>query len=253
MSSGGRGSSGSGRGKSGGTKERGSSGRESGRGTHVRPKKAKTDSSRRWLERQLNDPYVTEARRQGYRSRAAFKLKELDDRYKFLKPGARVIDLGAAPGGWTQIAVERVGERGTVVAIDLQAMDPVRGAEFLLLDFLVDEAPARLRSTLGGAADVVMSDMAAPSTGHTQTDHWRIMGLAEAAYAFAREILADRGTFLAKVLRGGTEKDLLTALKRDFDEVRHIKPPASRADSAEIYVIALGFRGRGADDPKAVR
>ena len=243
MSSGRR-SGGAGRGKSGGSKPRGSSGRESGRGAHVRPTKAKTDSSRRWLERQLNDPYVAEARRQGYRSRAAFKLKELDDRYKFLKPGARVIDLGAAPGGWTQIAVERVGERGKVVAIDLQAMDAVRGAEFMHLDFLADEAPARLRKALGGDADVVMSDMAAPSTGHTQTDHWRIMGLAEAAYEFARDVLAVGGTFLAKVLRGGTEKELLTALKRDFDEVRHIKPPASRADSAEIYVIALGFRGR---------
>jgi 23S rRNA (uridine2552-2'-O)-methyltransferase len=242
--SGGQRGGGPGRGKSGGTKQRGSSGRESGRGAHVRPTKAKTDSSRRWLERQLNDPYVAEARRQGYRSRAAFKLKELDDRYRFLKPGARVIDLGAAPGGWTQIAVERVGERGKVVAIDLQAMDPVRGAEFLLLDFLADEAPAKLRGAMGGAADVVMSDMAAPSTGHTQTDHWRIMGLAEAAYEFAREVLAVGGTFLAKVLRGGTEKELLTALKRDFEEVRHIKPPASRADSAEIYVIALGFRGR---------
>ena len=243
MSSGGRGRGGS---KSGG-KERGSSGRESGRGTHVRPKKAKTDSSRRWLERQLNDPYVAEARRQGYRSRAAFKLKELDDRHRFLKPGARVIDLGAAPGGWTQIAVERVGERGKVVAIDLQAMDAVRGADFMQLDFHADEAPAKLRAALGGDADVVMSDMAAPSTGHTQTDHWRIMGLAEAAYDFARDVLAVGGTFLAKVLRGGTEKELLTALKRDFDEVRHIKPPASRADSAEIYVIALGFRGRNRD------
>ena len=244
MSAGGR-KSGSGAGKSGG-KERGSSGRGGSRAAHIRPTKAKNDSSRRWLERQLNDPYVAAAKKQGYRSRAAFKLKELDDRYRFLKAGARVIDLGAAPGGWTQIAVERVGERGKVVAIDLLAMDPVRGAEFLLLDFLADDAPAKLRSALGGDADVVMSDMAAPSTGHTQTDHWRIMGLADAAYAFARDVLSVGGTFLAKVLRGGTEKELLTALKRDFDEVRHIKPPASRADSAEIYVIALGFRGREA-------
>ncbi len=236
---------GSGRGKRGGSKSRGSSGRSAGR-VHVRPTKAKTDSSRRWLERQLNDPYVAAARRQGYRSRAAFKLSELDDRFKFLKSAARVIDLGAAPGGWTQIAVERVGERGRVVAIDLQEMDPVRGAEFLLLDFLDESAPARLREALGGPADVVMSDMAAPSTGHTQTDHWRIMGLAEAAYDFARDVLAPGGTFLAKVLRGGTEKDLLTALKREFDAVRHIKPPASRAGSAEIYVVALGFRGRDA-------
>lgn len=237
------GSRGGGRGGSG----RGSSGRKpSGRGgsrSHVRPVRAKTESSRRWLERQLNDPYVEAARRHGYRSRAAFKLKELDDRYRFLKPGARVVDLGAAPGGWTQIAVERVGSQGRVVAIDLQEMDPVRGATFLHLDFLDDQAPAALREALGGKADVVMSDMAAPSTGHTQTDHWRIMGLAETAYHFAREVLDAGGTFLAKVLRGGTERELLTALKRDFDEVRHIKPPASRADSAEIYVIALGFRG----------
>ncbi|MDZ4737445.1 MAG: RlmE family RNA methyltransferase [Rhodospirillaceae bacterium] len=214
------------------------------RGPHVRPTKAKTDSSRRWLERQLNDPYVADARRLGYRSRAAFKLVELDDRLKFLKPGARVVDLGAAPGGWTQIAVERVGRGGQVVAVDLQAMDPVAGASFLEMDFMEDEAPARIRALLSGPVDVVLSDMAAPSTGHANTDHLRIMGLAETAFQFAREILAPGGSFVAKVLQGGTERELLAALKRDFRDVRHIKPPASRADSAEIYVIALGFRGR---------
>jgi 23S rRNA (uridine2552-2'-O)-methyltransferase len=242
--SGGR--SGGGRGASSG--RRGSSGRgTSGRGTsrtHVRPTRARTESSRRWLERQLNDPYVAEARRRGYRSRAAFKLAELDDRYRFLKPGGRIVDLGAAPGGWTQIAVERVGETGKIVAVDLQAMDPIPGAAILKLDFLAEDAPAKIRAALGGPADVVMSDMAAPSTGHPKTDHLRIMGLAEAAYDFARSLLAEGGTFLAKVLRGGTERELLEILKREFREVRHIKPPASRADSAEIYVIALGFRGR---------
>ncbi|MEX2298407.1 MAG: RlmE family RNA methyltransferase [Dongiaceae bacterium] len=212
----------------------------------MRPTKAKTDSSRRWLERQLNDPYVADARRLGYRSRAAFKLVELDDRLKFLKPGARVVDLGAAPGGWTQVAVERVGRGGQVVAVDLQVMDPVAGASFLEMDFMADEAPARIRALLSGPVDVVLSDMAAPSTGHANTDHLRIMGLAETAFQFAREILAPGGSFVAKVLQGGTERELLAALKRDFRDVRHIKPPASRADSAEIYVIALGFRGRDA-------
>jgi 23S rRNA (uridine2552-2'-O)-methyltransferase len=243
----GRGSgSGRGGGARGGSGRAGSGRAGSGRSAraHVRPVKAKTDSSRRWLERQLNDPYVAAARKQGYRSRAAFKLAEIDDRYKFLKRSARIVDLGAAPGGWTQIAVERVGEAGKVVAVDLQAMDPIPGAAILKLDFLAGEAPAKIRAALGGPADVVMSDMAAPATGHARTDHLRIMALAEAAYEFAREVLAEGGTFLAKVLRGGTERDLLDMLKREFREVRHIKPPASRADSAEIYVIALGFRGR---------
>jgi 23S rRNA (uridine2552-2'-O)-methyltransferase len=227
---------------------RGGGGRGSSRGgrrsAHVRPTRAKTDSSRRWLERQLNDPYVAEARRLGYRSRAAFKLLELDDRFRFLKPGGRVVDLGAAPGGWSQIAVERVGPAGQVVAVDLQAMEPVAGASFIETDFMAEDAPERIRAMLAGPADVVLSDMAAPSTGHANTDHLRIMGLAETAFEFAREILAPGGSFVAKVLQGGTERDLLAALKRDFHDVRHIKPPASRADSAEIYVVALGFRGR---------
>ena len=203
-------------------------------------------SSTRWLERQLNDPYVAEAKRLGYRSRAAFKLAELDDRLHLLKPGARIVDLGAAPGGWTQIAVERARTsdgRGQVVALDLLPMQPIAGAEILQLDFLDADAPQRIRAALGGPADLVMSDMAAPSTGHPQTDHLRIMALAEAAYAFAAEILSPGGAFLAKVLRGGTEKELLDRLKRDFATVRHVKPPASRANSAEIYVVATGFRG----------
>ena len=203
-------------------------------------------SSTRWLERQLNDPYVAEAKRLGYRSRAAFKLAELDDRLHLIKPGARIVDLGAAPGGWTQIAVERARTRdgrGQLIAVDLSPMQPFAGAEILQLDFLDADAPQRIRAVLGGPADLVMSDMAAPSTGHPPTDHLRIMGLAEAAYAFAADILAPGGAFLAKVLRGGTEKDLLATLKRDFATVRHVKPPASRADSAEIYVVATGFRG----------
>jgi 23S rRNA (uridine2552-2'-O)-methyltransferase len=218
-----------------------------GRALTVRVKTAgkRTASSTRWLERQLNDPYVAEAKRLGYRSRAAFKLAQLDDRFGLIKPGARVVDLGAAPGGWTQVAAERSKARegrGHVVAIDLSPMEPIEGAEFLELDFLDPDAPKRIRALLGGPADLVMSDMAAPSTGHPQTDHLRIMGLAEAAYDFAAEVLAPRGAFLAKVLRGGTERQLLDALKRDFSAVRHVKPPASRADSAEIYVVATGFR-----------
>jgi 23S rRNA (uridine2552-2'-O)-methyltransferase len=206
----------------------------------------RTASSKRWLERQLNDPYVAEAKRLGYRSRAAFKLAQLEDRFDLIKPGARVVDLGAAPGGWTQVAVERTKARegrGRVVAVDLSPMEPIPGAEIIELDFLAPDAPKQIRAALGGSADLVMSDMAAPATGHPQTDHLRIMALAEAAYDFAREVLAPGGAFLAKVLRGGTERQLLDALKRDFATVRHVKPPASRADSAEIYVVATGFRG----------
>jgi 23S rRNA (uridine2552-2'-O)-methyltransferase len=202
-------------------------------------------SSTQWLERQLNDPYVSEARRLGYRSRAAFKLIQLDDRFRFLKPGARIVDLGAAPGGWTQVAAARVmaaDGRGSVVGIDYLAMDPVPGAVLLAGDFLAADAPERLRAALGGPADVVLSDMAAPATGHATTDHLRIMALTEAAYDFAREVLAPGGTFIAKVLQGGSERTLLEALKRDFASVRHVKPPASRAESAEVYVVAQGFR-----------
>jgi 23S rRNA (uridine2552-2'-O)-methyltransferase len=205
-------------------------------------------SSTEWLERQLNDPYVAEARRLGYRSRAAFKLLQLDERFHLLKPGARVVDLGAAPGGWTQVAADRVGAgkgQGRVVGIDYLAMEPVPGAAVLELDFLAPEAPAALEAALQGPADLVLSDMAAPTTGHAATDHLRIMALAEAAYAFARTVLAPGGAFVAKVFQGGTERELLAELKRDFAAVRHAKPPASRAESAEVYVVAQGFRGAG--------
>ncbi len=210
----------------------------------VKTAKGRKASSTHWLARQLNDPYVAEAKRLGYRSRAAFKLIELDDRFRFLKSGGRVIDLGSAPGGWSQVAVARVSpERGgRVVGIDVLATQPVAGADLLELDFLAPEAPAALKALLDGKADVVLSDMAAPTTGHSATDHWRIMGLAEAAYDFAREILAPGGTFVAKVFQGGTEQTLLDLLKRDFTSVRHAKPPASRAESAEVYVVAMGFR-----------
>ena len=206
----------------------------------------RTQASRRWLERQLNDPYVARARRAGLRSRAAFKLMEIDDRAKLLKPGAKVVDLGAAPGGWSQVAAKRVraGNGGRVVAIDLLAMDPLPGVDFLQLDFLDPDAPERLKALLGGPADVVLTDMAANATGHRATDHLKIMGLAEAAAEFAREVLKPGGAFLAKVLQGGTEVELLASLKRDFASVKHVKPAASRSDSAELYVLANGYRGR---------
>jgi 23S rRNA (uridine2552-2'-O)-methyltransferase len=209
--------------------------------------KRRSLSSRQWLQRQLNDPYVARAKREGFRSRAAFKLIEIDDKHHILKAGARVIDLGAAPGGWSQVAARRVAAaegRGRVVAIDLLPMDPIPGVEILELDFRAPDAPERLRSALGQNADVVLSDMAANATGHRATDHLKIMALVEAAAAFAREVLAPGGAFLAKVLQGGTEASLLADLKRDFAAVKHVKPAASRADSAELYVLAIGFRGR---------
>jgi 23S rRNA (uridine2552-2'-O)-methyltransferase len=211
----------------------------------VRVKGARSQSSRRWLERQLNDPYVARARREGYRSRAAFKLAEIDDKAHFLNKGARVVDLGAAPGGWSQVAAKRVGApgEGRVVAIDVLAMEPVVGVEFVQLDFLDPAAPDKLKAMLGGPADVVLTDMAANATGHARTDHLKIMALVEAAADFAREVLAPGGTFVAKVLQGGTEGTLLAALKRDFKQVRHVKPAASRAGSAELYLLASGFRG----------
>lgn len=200
-------------------------------------------SSQKWLERQLNDPYVARAKREGYRSRAAFKLLEIDEKYNILKPGQRVVDLGAAPGGWSQIAAKKVGPKGRIVGIDLLPIDPMPGIDFIELDFLDESAPGKLIELLGGPADVVMSDMAANTTGHKKTDHLRIIGLAEAAIYFAREILAPGGVFVAKVFQGGTESQLLTDLKRDFAVVRHVKPAASRTDSAELYVLATGFRG----------
>ena len=251
----------------------------------LRSGKSRTPASKRWLTRQLNDPYVARARRGGLRSRAAFKLAEIDERFHLLKPGAKVADLGAAPGGWSQIAAQRVGAasdspdrgrqiradagpwdqvpndqagpaedriaklgrraavHGKVVAIDILDMTPIPGVEFVRLDFLDPAAPEELRSLLGGPADLVLSDMAANATGHRKTDHLKIMALAEAAAMFARQSLRPGGAFLCKVLQGGTEGELLTGLKRDFATVKHVKPAASRADSAELYVLALGFRG----------
>ena len=203
--------------------------------------KHRTKSSRAWLERQLNDPYVRAAKTQGYRSRAAYKLSEMDDKFRFLKRGSTAVDLGAAPGGWTQVLVERCGA-GNVVGADIQPMEPIEGASLLQIDFMDIAAPDRIKACLNGPVDVVVSDMAAPATGHRETDHLRVMGLCECALAFACEVLKPGGTFLCKVLRGGTEKALLETLKQRFGRVLHFKPPASRADSAEMYVIALQFR-----------
>jgi len=230
---------------------------------HVRVKTARkrSTSSARWLERQLNDPYVAAAKREGMRSRAAYKLLEIDDKHHILKPGQRVVDLGAAPGGWSQIAAERVGaidgqggKKGQVVGIDYLDVEPLPGVEFVKMDFTDEDAEDRLKSMLrGGRADVVLSDMAAPTVGHTRTDHLRIMGLAETAAYFACDVLTEGGAFLCKVFQGGTERDLLDLLKRNFRTVKHIKPPASRSDSAELYVLATGFRGKAeaADEDSA--
>lgn len=211
----------------------------------VKTGRGRTASQKRWLERQLNDPYVARAKREGFRSRAAFKLIEIDERFKLLKPGQRVIDLGAAPGGWAQVAAKVVGASGRVVGIDLLEIEPLHGIDFLQLDFLDETAPEQLKALIGGPADLVLSDMAANATGHKKTDHLRIIGLAETAAHFAREVLAPGGAYLAKVLQGGTEGTLLADLKRDFAVVRHVKPAASRADSSELYVLATGFRGGG--------
>lgn len=211
----------------------------------VKTARGRTLSSTRWLQRQLNDPYVQAAQAQGFRSRSAFKLIEMDDKHKFLKKGKTVVDLGAAPGGWCQVSAKRVGSldgSGKVVGIDLQAMEPLTGVTLLQMDFMEDGADIKLRGLLNGLVDIVLSDMAAASTGHRQTDHLRIMDLAETAHDFARSVLAPGGVFLAKVLQGGTENSLLAALKKDFRTVRHVKPNASRKDSAELYVLAEGFR-----------
>jgi 23S rRNA (uridine2552-2'-O)-methyltransferase len=203
-------------------------------------------SSKLWLERQLNDPYVAQAKREGFRSRAAYKLQEIDDKHRFLKPGQVVVDLGAAPGGWSQIAVKRVGAvqgKGRVIAIDLLEMPEIPGVSFAQMDFLDADAPERLRAMIGGGADVVMSDMAANTTGHRKTDQLRIVGLVESAAEFACEILNPGGVFLAKVFQSGADADLVAQLKRDFATVKHVKPAASRQDSSERYVLAIGFRG----------
>jgi len=214
----------------------------------VKTARGRKTSSTRWLQRQLNDPYVVEAKRLGYRSRAAFKLIELDDRFHVLKPGARVLDLGAAPGGWSQVSVQRVGPSGRVVAVDIRPMEPVPDVTFIEADITALETDALIREALGGRkADVVLSDMAASATGHAATDHLRTMALVEAALDCARGMLAPGGAFVAKVLQGGTQSSLLAAMKLDFERVKHAKPPASRTDSAEMYVVAIGYRGAHAD------
>jgi 23S rRNA (uridine2552-2'-O)-methyltransferase len=217
----------------------------------VKSAKGRKISSTRWLQRQLNDPYVQKAKKDGYRGRAAYKILEIDDRFRFLVPGARVVDLGCAPGGWCQVAVTRVnalGEksgkaRGTILGVDLQEVEPIAGTDQMQLDFLDEGAEEAVKTRLGGQADVVMSDMAAAASGHRQTDHIKIMALAEAAAYFAFDVLAPGGTFVSKVLQGGTENDLLALLKQRFAKVQHFKPPASRKDSAEMFVVATGFRG----------
>jgi 23S rRNA (uridine2552-2'-O)-methyltransferase len=209
----------------------------------LKTKKKRTVSQKRWLERQLNDPYVARAKREGMRSRAAYKLIEIDDKHHVLKPGGHVVDLGAAPGGWSETAAQRVGARGKVVAIDILEMMPLAGVEFRQLDFLDPRAPEILHAMLGGKADVVLSDMAANATGHKKTDQLKIMALVEAGAEFAREVLRPGGSFLTKVLQGGTDAALLAGLKRDFAVIKHVKPQASRADSSELYLLATGFRG----------
>ena len=226
----------------------GGDGREGGRSLKVRVKTARKRSlsSTLWLQRQLNDPYVARAKRDGYRSRAAYKLLEMDDRYHLLKPGMRIVDLGAAPGGWSQIAAERVKVaegKGKVVGVDLLDMEPISGVSFAVKDFNDEDAPEFIKTMLGAGADGVMSDMAANATGHKATDHLKIVALADLAADFAGEVLSPGGFFVAKVLQGGTEGQLLARLKRDFAVVRHVKPAASRAGSAELYVLATGFRG----------
>ena len=209
---------------------------------HVKTAKRREYGSTLWLKRQLNDPYVRKAKAEGWRSRAAFKLLELDEKFRLLKPGARVVDLGCAPGGWLQVAVKAVGAKGTVVGIDYLGMPPVAGSEILEKDFLDEDAPDALNELLGGAADIVLSDMAAPTTGHKSTDHLRIIALAEAALDFAEDVLAPGGAFVCKVFAGGAEGELLARLKQNFESVKHAKPKASRSDSAEKYVVATGFR-----------
>ena len=231
-------------------------GKSSGRGRNDLRVKVKTArgrklSSTRWLDRQLNDPYVRRAKAEGFRGRAAYKIMELDDRFGFLVPGARVVDLGSAPGGWLQVAVQRVNAlgdqpgkaEGTVLGVDLREIDPVPGAEVHVLDFLEDDADSKVRGWLGGTADVVMSDMAAAASGHKGTDHLRIVALCEAAAELAFDVLEPGGTFVAKVLQGGAEQGLQAELKRRFEKVANVKPPASRSDSSEKFVVATGFRG----------
>ncbi|MBU6444550.1 MAG: RlmE family RNA methyltransferase [Alphaproteobacteria bacterium] len=225
----------------------GHSQKDSGRGGGPRVKlktaRGRKLSSQHWLERQLNDPYVRAAKAKGYRSRAAFKLIELDDKFHVLKPGARVLDLGAAPGGWVQVAQQRIGANGRIIGADILAMEPIPGAELLVADLLDPETPARLKSALGGPADVVLSDMAAATTGHRATDHLRTVALIEAALEVAEDVLKPGGAFIGKVFQGGAAGELLTRIKQRFSVVKHVKPPASRQESVELYLVAQGFKG----------
>nr|WP_194433794.1 RlmE family RNA methyltransferase [Pseudoroseomonas ludipueritiae] len=211
----------------------------------MRTAKGRTTASQKWLERQLNDPYVRAAKAAGWRSRAAFKILELDEKYHIFKPGQRVVDLGAAPGGWTQVAVQRVGNTGKVVGLDLLPMDEIAGATLLQGDFQDEAVEQAVLEALDGPAELVLSDMAPNTTGHNATDHLRILGLIELALDFAGKVLVPGGAFVAKAFQGGTERDLLNRMKRDFASVKHAKPPASRKGSAEMYVVAQGFRGEG--------
>ena len=215
--------------------------------TRVKTARGRKTSSTRWLQRQLNDPYVLKAREEGYRSRAAYKLIEINEKIQLIKPGTKIVDLGAAPGGWAQVAValtQSNADKPSVIGIDLQDIEDIAGAHFIQCDFLSEEADQLLEEALGGSkADLVLSDMAAASTGHSSTDHIRIIGLCEAAYEFAKHNLKDGGAFVAKILQGGTEHELLVELKRSFKSVKHFKPPSSRSDSSESYVVAVGFRG----------
>jgi 23S rRNA (uridine2552-2'-O)-methyltransferase len=221
---------------------------EAGRGisTRLRTAKGRTTASQKWLERQLNDPYVRAAKAAGWRSRAAFKILELDEKYKLFHPGQRVVDLGAAPGGWTQVAVQRGGNGGKVVALDLLPMDEIAGATLLQGDFQDEAVEQAVLAALDGPADLVLSDMAPNTTGHNATDHLRILALIDLALDFAGKVLVPGGAFVAKAFQGGTERDLLNRMKRDFATVKHAKPPASRKGSAEMYVVAQGYRGGGA-------
>jgi 23S rRNA (uridine2552-2'-O)-methyltransferase len=233
-------------GKGSGNRKRGSGARAAT--VRLKTAKGRTISSQRWLQRQLNDPYVQEAQRLGFRSRSAFKLQQLDEKFHFLASGQRVVDLGAAPGGWTQVVAARVlgdSGKGRVVGLDILEMEPLAGAEILQADFMTDEGLAALTSLLGGAADLVLSDMAAPTTGHAPTDHLRTAALCEAAFDFAENVLSPGGAFVAKVFKGGSEAELLARMKRAFKTVRHAKPAASRPESPETYVVAMGFRGDG--------
>jgi 23S rRNA (uridine2552-2'-O)-methyltransferase len=221
---------------------KGSSGRGEGLRVKVKQTHGRKASSTRWLERQLNDPYVREAKSKGYRSRAAFKLLELDDKFHFLKKGVRVLDLGAAPGGWTQVALARVGGEGRVVGADILEMEPIAGTMLFKADLLDLDTLVLLKDALGGPADVVMTDMAAPTTGHRATDHLRTTALFEAALDVAEDTLKPGGTFVGKVFQGGAKSEILARIKKSFTDVKHVKPPASRAESVELYLVATGFR-----------